>query len=728
LSTIIKVKRGSTLEVESYTPQMGEPVWNSQTNRLYVGDGVSLGGNPVFPFDIIHDHQNKILDKDLITAPGAPTIGDRYIVAGLGGTWSPAIINDVAEWKLNGWEFTTPRNGAELYVEDEDLVYRFIGSSWIKWGQDHTKINGQTYIHDNTFEGTVVSYELVYNNAGTYTKALADGTSKQKVIGIALEVGSSDTNTNSIVCSGFVENSGWTWTPGDLLYLSNTTDGLLTTTVSDIQVGLAVSTTVIIFQAVGTGGGTTGASLSYQDNVKDKDLLDPPTSPTIGDRYIINGIGVNGWAGKDYNVAEWQGAAWTYTAPFEGLTTYVEDEDIPYIYNNAGVWVKYGSVLTNVRFTSSAATFEGTVVDGDLVYRNTDGSYYKAVADGTVAAKVSGYADVARKLVIHSGIITETGLGFTAGDDLYLSDTVTGLITNTVTTVKVGIHLSGDDFLFQIGTGGGAGVDYSLLEEHNLYYHLLQHSIYQNCFYDTFEDSTKPYVDSTSTTMVWSQTDNNWSANSLVALDETLQSVDIFDTASGLVSVNSAMAHVEYTNDSTSDIIIEMTSDGINWETTTNDTIHTFTNTGVNLGIRITADTTSTVTVESYGILYNPNTVEPGSTSSRRKIVAFPYEGLAIDEEVIIDGFYFDVGFTVDKISIFARTAPTGADLTVDVLKNGVEVGSIATLTNGSSYEKTILSIASSLLITDRFGLKIKTIGSTNAGHGLIISVHGYES
>lgn len=85
--------------------------------------------------------------------------------------------------------------------------------------------------------------------------------------------------------------------------------------------------------------------LEWQDSVEDKDVTDPSTlSPSIGERWII-GIGAIGvWSGKDNQIAEWDGSTWIYTVPNEGFATWVEDEDVIYVYNGT-VWVKIGGTV-----------------------------------------------------------------------------------------------------------------------------------------------------------------------------------------------------------------------------------------------------------------------------------------------------------------------------------------------------------------------------------------------
>jgi len=106
-----------------------------------------------------------------------------------------------------------------------------------------------------------------------------------------------------------------------------------------------------------------------------------------------------------------------------------------------------------------------------------------------------------------------------------------------------------------------------------------------------------------------------------------------------------------------------------------------------------------------------------------RKYITFNYEGLCLDESVVIDGFYFSTNVIIAKVTIVARVAPTGANITIDLLKAGVEQTKIATLTAAATYEESIIS-AGNFLSTDRFGLKIKSVGSTEPGQSLIVIVH----
>lgn len=76
------------------------------------------------------DWQESVIDKDLVTAPGAPSTGDRYILAGIGGGWSGGAVNDIAEWDGAAWLFDTPNEGYATRVMDENKVYINDGSAW----------------------------------------------------------------------------------------------------------------------------------------------------------------------------------------------------------------------------------------------------------------------------------------------------------------------------------------------------------------------------------------------------------------------------------------------------------------------------------------------------------------------------------------------------------------------------------------------------------------------
>ena len=76
--------------------------------------------------------QAPVIDKDLTAPPGAPTLGDRYIVASVAtGAWA-THEDDIAQWAGSAWSFVTPDLGVWLYVEDEKEYYSWNGTAWVQ--------------------------------------------------------------------------------------------------------------------------------------------------------------------------------------------------------------------------------------------------------------------------------------------------------------------------------------------------------------------------------------------------------------------------------------------------------------------------------------------------------------------------------------------------------------------------------------------------------------------
>jgi hypothetical protein len=58
--------------------------------------------------------------------------------------------------------------------------------------------------------------------------------------------------------------------------------------------------------------------------VKDRDVTAPPGSPAEGDRYIVAAGASGAWAGRDLDIAAWQGGAWNFYEPTEGWRCWIE--------------------------------------------------------------------------------------------------------------------------------------------------------------------------------------------------------------------------------------------------------------------------------------------------------------------------------------------------------------------------------------------------------------------
>lgn len=81
-------------------------------------------------------------------------------------------------------------------------------------------------------------------------------------------------------------------------------------------------------------------------SVKDKDLAAPPGSPAAGDMYIIATGATGAWAGKDGQIAFYDGSSWVFQAPRIGWRAFVEDEEKTYILKAAGWAISDGALNT----------------------------------------------------------------------------------------------------------------------------------------------------------------------------------------------------------------------------------------------------------------------------------------------------------------------------------------------------------------------------------------------
>jgi hypothetical protein len=78
--------------------------------------------------------QCVVVDIDRVTSPSGVD-GNCYIVAGIGGDWSPGAVNDIAHYVTGvGWSFYTPKEGWTCYDQDTNALLTFNGTDW----QPHT--------------------------------------------------------------------------------------------------------------------------------------------------------------------------------------------------------------------------------------------------------------------------------------------------------------------------------------------------------------------------------------------------------------------------------------------------------------------------------------------------------------------------------------------------------------------------------------------------------------
>ena len=72
-----------------------------------------------------YEWQKAVIDKDILTPPGSPVAGDRYLINGVGtGAWAGQNYN-IATWDGTAWIFAVKRVGMLVWVKDEAKRYSY---------------------------------------------------------------------------------------------------------------------------------------------------------------------------------------------------------------------------------------------------------------------------------------------------------------------------------------------------------------------------------------------------------------------------------------------------------------------------------------------------------------------------------------------------------------------------------------------------------------------------
>lgn len=125
----------------------------------------------------------------------------------------------------------------------------------------------------------------------------------------------------------------------------------------------------------------------FHPAVKTRTLTAPPASPASGDSYIVAATATGAWAGKENQIAVWDGAAWQFGVPREGWTAWVDDENV--LIGYLGTAWTTGIMLAELASASQAAVTLG----------NTDGEIGSLVISATpTQAEVTALRDKCEEL------------------------------------------------------------------------------------------------------------------------------------------------------------------------------------------------------------------------------------------------------------------------------------------------------------------------------------------
>lgn len=151
--------------------------------------------------------------------------------------------------------------------------------------------------------------------------------------------------------------------------------------------------------------------LDWQESVLDKDLTAPPGGESAGDRYIVASVASGDWTGKEKDIAEAKvnnpssPSDWRFITPNEGFALTVEDEDAVYYYNNAGNWVKFGSIINHANLLNLLWSTSGHTIDADVDMNGNNLTEVGSVVGAAPDAKVeSTTGDVILKVGDNAGV------------------------------------------------------------------------------------------------------------------------------------------------------------------------------------------------------------------------------------------------------------------------------------------------------------------------------------
>lgn len=216
-----------------------------------------------------------------------------------------------------------------------------------------------------------------------------------------------------------------------------------------------------------------------QLSVLDRTRTAPPSSPAAGAAHLVAGSATGAWAGRDRQLAVWNGTAWQFTTPRTGWRAWVQAEETLAAFDGTA-WVTEADVPHNFLQLGIGGAADAT---NKLMVRGPASLFQGDTAGHQVKINKIGSTATA-SLALQTGFATRAEIGLVGSNDLTLkvspdgSSFIEGLVLDGATgqvTVKQGLNLApaaGDpsspadgDLWYNAGTGtfrgrqGGSIID-----------------------------------------------------------------------------------------------------------------------------------------------------------------------------------------------------------------------------------------------------------------------------
>ena len=208
----------------------------------------------------------------------------------------------------------------------------------------------------------------------------------------------------------------------------------------------------------------------WQVSVKDKDLTAPPGSPVTGDRYLIGlstlvSVATGAWAGKDGQITEWNGTAWTFVVPTLGTYVGVDDENDGLYLFGGTLWDKKFFEATtastglvkvgfDIRLDASAAG-AGLGFTSGILNVNVDGSTLEITTD-TLNVKAGGITGTQLAAsVAGAGLVGGAGSPLAVGGGDGITIAADAISVNASDLVGTGLEVDGSNNIRIAAQAGG---------------------------------------------------------------------------------------------------------------------------------------------------------------------------------------------------------------------------------------------------------------------------------
>ena len=109
-------------------------------------------------------------------------------------------------------------------------------------------------------------------------------------------------------------------------------------------------------------------------------LSTPPVAPAKGDRYIVGDTATGAWAGKETNIAWYDGSTWKFDVPVEGWQAYNKALDDNMLFNGTA-WVEREMPDITGKMDKQAEATENNLVSFDADGNSKDSGVSAPIYD-----------------------------------------------------------------------------------------------------------------------------------------------------------------------------------------------------------------------------------------------------------------------------------------------------------------------------------------------------------